>query len=580
MDCARRRAQIGNNLPMSLSVFLAAAVLIAAGWMLLVRRKAPAPRATWGTWPDDTRQMLAIARYFRSRQTSADTGIDDRTWADLNLDAVFSVLDRTESLVGQQLLYSRLRSVPTPSTRAAFEALVTRFEIDATRRRHAQEALARIRRVDADDLWWLVQPGSFTTERWHVLFPLAGLTMVAAMLLIPIYPYMLLAVAAGSIVGLILRSTAARHLRMAAHAFRQVGPLLSVANTLQPLCTPDTKTLTSALQSDLRPLLPLRRTAGWVGRDTTAAAAAGDFGSIVIEYLNLLLFLDGNAVYFGARQLQQHGEALVRVVDAVGTIDAALSVASYRSGTTGWIRPTFAAAGAKVVLAGLRHPLLPDAVPNSLEVVPPGGVIITGSNMSGKTTFLRTVGVATVMAQTINTCLCDAYTAPLFVVRSCIGRADEPESGKSYYLVEVDAVLDLVRASRARTPHLILFDELFRGTNTIERVAAGEAVLVSLLQPHSDGVAAPHLVLVATHDRELVGLLDGQYIPAHFADAMSPSGVTFDYRLRPGRSSTRNAIALLAHRGAPADLVSRATSRAERLDEAYRLGTAPLLRDS
>ena len=233
-----------------------------------------------------------------------------------------------------------------------------------------------------------------------------------------------------------------------------------------------------------------------------------------------------------------------------------------------------------VILTGLRHPLLPDAVPNSLHVVPPRGMIITGSNMSGKTTFLRTVGVATVMAQTINTCLCDDYVAPLFAVRSCIGRADEPESGKSYYLVEVDAVLELVRSSQARTPYLILFDELFRGTNSIERIAAGEAVLTSLLQPDSEGVAAPHLVLAATHDQELVSLLDGQYIPAHFADAVGPSGVTFDYQLRSGRSSTRNAIALLAQRGAPADLVARATSRAESLDEAYRQGTSPLLRDS
>lgn len=564
---------------MLLPVVLVAAVLVSAGWVLLALRRPPASRAAWGTWPDDTRPMAAIARYFRNRHAASGTDTDDRTWADLNLDAVFTILDRTESLVGQQLLYSRLRSAPQ-DTRAAFEALVTCFETDTQRRRQAQEALARMRRVDADDLWWLVQPGSFTTERWHVLFPLAGLVMLATVVLIPAYPYLLLAVAAGSIVGLILRSTAGKHLRVAAYAFRQVGPLLSAAGALRPLCTPDMNALTAALHADVPSLLPLRRTAGWVGRDTPAAAAAGDFGSIFIEYLNLLFFLDGNAVYFGSRQLQRHGEALIRVVDAVGMVDAALSIASYRGGTTGWIRPTFIAAETSVVLTGLRHPLLSDAVPNSLHLVAPRGMIITGSNMSGKTTFLRTVGVATVMAQTVNTCLCDAYTAPLFVVRTCIGRADEPESGKSYYLVEVDAVLDLVGASRARTPHLILFDELFRGTNTIERVAAGEAVLVSLLQPDSDGVAAPHLVLAATHDQELVGLLDGLYTPAHFADTVSHSGVTFDYRLRSGRSSTRNAIALLARRGAPADLVSRATSRAEALDAAYRHGFSPLLRDS
>jgi hypothetical protein len=560
---------------MSLPLLLAAAALLVTGWMLVRARKAPARRAAWGVWSDDRREMVAVARYYRSRHADSATGIDDRTWADLNMDGVFSILDRAESLVGQQLLYARLRSASNPDTRAAFEALVTTFETDAQQRQRARDAVGRMRDVDADDLWWLVQPGSFAAERWHVVFPVAGLAMLVALLLIPVYPAMLFAVAAGSIVGLLLRVTAGKHLRVSAHAFRQVRPLLSAASALRPLCTSDTKELTSVLHADVPSLLPLRRTAGWVGRDT-APAAAGDLGAMVIEYLNLLLFLDGNAVYFGSRQLQRHGDALLRVVEGVGAVDAALSIASYRTGTRGWVRPTFVVPGAEVVLAGLRHPLLPDAVPNSLRVVPPAGMIITGSNMSGKTTFLRTVGVATVLAQTINTCLCDVYTAPLLVVRSCIGRADEPEHGKSYYLVEVDAVLDLLRASRMRTPHLMLFDELFRGTNTIERVAAGEAVLVSLIQPDADGRAASHLVIAATHDQELVSMLDGKYAPAHFADEIGPSGVAFDYRLRSGPSSTRNAIALLAHRGAPTELVARATSRAEALDVAYRHAASSL----
>src|SRR5215468_4588508 len=67
--------------------------------------------------------------------------------------------------------------------------------------------------------------------------------------------------------------------------------------------------------------------------------------------------------------------------------------------------------------------------------------------MSGKSTFLRTVGVNVVLAQTINTCLADRYDAPIYHVRSCIGRADDLLAGKSYYLVEVESVLDLVRAS-------------------------------------------------------------------------------------------------------------------------------------
>jgi DNA mismatch repair ATPase MutS len=209
---------------------------------------------------------------------------------------------------------------------------------------------------------------------------------------------------------------------------------------------------------------------------------------------------------------------------------------------------------------------LPGAVPNSIELAPPHGVILTGSNMSGKSTFLRTVGVTTVLAQTIHTCSAGRYEAPVFAVRACIGRADDPAAGKSYYLVEVESVLALVRAAREGVAHLMLFDELFRGTNAVERIAAGEAVLLALLAPKPDGRPSPHVVLVATHDQELVDLLDGIYAAYHFADTIDAAGLSFDYRLAPGAATTRNAIALLEQRGAPGDLVAHALARAQALE--------------
>jgi DNA mismatch repair ATPase MutS len=116
-------------------------------------------------------------------------------------------------------------------------------------------------------------------------------------------------------------------------------------------------------------------------------------------------------------------------------------------------------------------------VPNSIELAPPHGVLVTGSNMSGKSTFLRTIAINVVLAQTINTCLADVYEAPIYQLRTCIGRADDLLTGKSYYLVEVESVITLVRSSESAEPHLFIFDELFRGANAVERIAAAVAVL-------------------------------------------------------------------------------------------------------
>jgi DNA mismatch repair ATPase MutS len=134
-------------------------------------------------------------------------------------------------------------------------------------------------------------------------------------------------------------------------------------------------------------------------------------------------------------------------------------------------------------------------------------------------------------------------------------------AGKSYYLVEVESVLALVNASESAEPHLFIFDELFRGTNAVERIAAGEAVLHALV---SGG--KPHVVLTATHDGELVDLLRDEYEVYHLGDAIGPDGLTFDYHLTPGPATSRNAIALLKLNGAPESLVARALDRAAALD--------------
>jgi DNA mismatch repair ATPase MutS len=141
-------------------------------------------------------------------------------------------------------------------------------------------------------------------------------------------------------------------------------------------------------------------------------------------------------------------------------------------------------------------------------------------------------------------------------VQSCIGRSDDLVAGKSYYLVEVEQVVTRLQASQSCAPHLFILDELFRGTNAVERIAAGEAVLRELLAANPR--RSPHFVFAATHDAELVAMLHDVYDPFHFADTMTDEGLVFEYRLQPGAATTRNAIALLASRGAPAAVVDRA----------------------
>lgn len=494
--------------------------------------------------------------------------LDERTWADLNLDDTFVEIDRTASTLGQAALYHRLRCAPAADHLPAFEALITRMTTDASARDRAQRALGRLHDAHGYDIWWLARPDAIAIRSWYAICPVLTAVVIALIPLAFIWHGL-----AGLLVPILVLTVAitvftARDVVDLRRAVRQLAPIIATGERLAFFNDEAAAPITGTLENDLKRLRRLKTIARWASDDpfmlsgTTniALEALSQLVSAIYEYVNMALLLDGNAIYFAHRDLAAHRDALVRVAAAIGEIDAALGVSAWRGERDDWTRPQFGEAGSHTEISAIRHPLVADAVPNDVLLTPGRGILITGSNMSGKSTFLRTVGNSIVLAQTIHTCLARSYRAPVIDVQSCIGRTDDLVSGKSYYLVEVEQVVDRLRASDDRASHLFIFDELFRGTNAIERIAAGEAVLRGVLQ--ADGASKPHMALAATHDAELVGLLADLYDAWHFTDTVTDEGLSFDYRLQAGPAKTRNAITLLSLHGAPEAVVTRALGSA------------------
>lgn len=253
--------------------------------------------------------------------------------------------------------------------------------------------------------------------------------------------------------------------------------------------------------------------------------------------------------------IRRRSTAWSAVFDAVGMLDAALSVARWRRELPHWCTPELTGAATSLDAELVAHPLLETPVANSLATHDTN-VLITGSNMSGKTTFVRTLGVNAVLAQTLNTAYAARWHAPFLAVRTSIGRDDSLVEGRSYYLAEVASVLALIRARDDGRQHLFLLDEIYRGTNTTERVAAARAVLAHL-------ALGDDIVVVATHDVELIEMLEESYAPYHFREQIERGSLEFDYRIRPGPSSTRNAIALLELMHYPESIIAAALAGIE-----------------
>jgi hypothetical protein len=544
-------------------VILALALIVAAKFGLGVwqrRQVLRTFRRAWGSIGTATSSDLdAVAEAWRELDAEVETGrgIDPGTWQDLDLDAVLSEIDRTRIGLGRQQLYRRVRNGAGWHDAPFLDRLVQHLMSEASTREAVAVTLGGVSPALGFGFWRITDPTAIVTRWWYWAFPLLTTATVAALLALIVYPRALIVLFGLLLCNLVVRMVIAWQLPALLVPIRQVAPVIDLASRLARIIGGAGFDV-APIQAEVAALRSLRGLCRWASRDPVAS---GELLSGVGEYLNLLLIVDANVLFFGARRLRRAAPVLRDLALWVGDVDLALGVARLRAEPRDWCSAT---TPADHVATGLWHPLVRTPVPNDLAVTPGEGLIVTGANMAGKSTYLRTVGVAAVLVRAIDTCPAIHWGLPTLAVRSLIGRADNLRAGKSYYQVEADRAVALLRQSQGPVPTLFLLDELLRGTNTIERLAAGEAILRALLDA-GEGPAR-HVVLVATHDGELVGMVADRYRAWHFRETITPEGLDFDYRRRPGPATTRTAIALLEASGAPPQVVDAARRRATALD--------------
>ncbi len=491
-------------------------------------------------------------------------GLDDRTWSDLDMDRVLATIDRTHTTLGRQILHRRLRTGAEWRHSETLRAVAVGCGDDPRMREAVGVPLALAGRSLGRGFWRITRPDPVVVARWYWCFPVLTLAMLAGLVLTAFDARALLVVAGLAVLNMGARVAASWQVPGLLTPMQQFGPVIATAERLAAVPGLPASDV-DRIRASVRALRPLRRIARWVSRDPVTS---GELVAAAWEYLNLLFLLDANALLLSARYLNRCGSVLRDVALWIGDVDLGLAVASLRAEPRPWCMPDWNDTGHTEII-GAWHPLVDTPVANDAVLHAGHGLVITGANMSGKSTYLRAIGIAAVLAGALDTCPAVSWTGRPFRVRSLIGRQDDLSAGKSYYLVEAEGVAALLEDARENTPTLFLLDELLRGTNTVERLAAGEAVLRALLvRPDGSGSPeiGPHVVLVATHDGELVGMLGDLYAPWHFRETVTPDGLHFDYTRRAGAASTRTAIALLETVGVVQAVTDAARRRAERLD--------------
>lgn len=288
-----------------------------------------------------------------------------------------------------------------------------------------------------------------------------------------------------------------------------------------------------------------------------ASATSMKSNPVVWLLLNVLVPWDAYFAYRLEQYKLKMRTLLPSWLDTWYELEALNSIANFAYLNPGYTFPQinsdFSDGKALIQSKSLGHPLLPDEVKicNDFNLDKMGEVIvITGSNMSGKSTFLRTVGVNLCLAYTgapVNAAYLETNLSRLF---TCIQVSDSLTDGISYFYAEVRRLKALLDALKKKhdLPLFFLIDEIFRGTNNRERQIGGRAFVQSLIGGYGVG-------LISTHDLELI-ILGEELVEVsnyHFREEVTQGRMLFDYKLRPGPSRTTNALQIMQMEGLPVE---------------------------
>jgi MutS-like protein len=272
-------------------------------------------------------------------------------------------------------------------------------------------------------------------------------------------------------------------------------------------------------------------------------------GSPIVHFAVQAVTLWDFHVYFAFHRWRARDGRHVRGwIEALGSVDALATLAMIRADQPAWTTPRVDPAAASLRAAALGHPLLPDdrRVANDVEVGPRETLLlITGSNMSGKSTLLRAIGLNAVLAQAGAPACAAAFEMPPADLHTSIRVEDSLELGLSYFMAALARLKQIVDAAeRGVAPGralLYLLDEVLQGTNSVERGIAVRAVVRHLLDARAIGVMTTHDLAIADEEP-----IKSAARLAHFTEQVHPDGtMTFDYRLRPGLATSTNALRLM-----------------------------------
>ena len=525
---------------------------------------------SWGKKPDtvySAEEFESISHYFKNELFDPDTyWVDDITWNDCDMDRIFRTAAATMSSPGDSVLYAWLRK-PSFDVKELSERdrLIEFIRSDEKTREKLLHVLAETGRMRGLSFYDYLAALRDAKRIGSGKFIVLGIAMLAGFVMLFVNPLIGLGIILPTMaVNIAVYLKSKDTTKMQIRSFSCILKMIRCAEKICALKEPAFEDLCAELRDAAGKLAAFRKGAFLV---TSSGRIGTGITDMILEYMKL--FFHADLIKFDQMldAFSGNEEACLALLRGIGTLDAACAAASFREYLPISCRPEYTgpedsetAEKAVIHAEDMVHPLLENAVPNSFTVS--GGNLITGSNASGKSTFLKSTAISQILAQSIMTVPAKEWKTPFLRVFSSMALTDDLVKGESYFIVEIRSLKRIMDAASdgSGIPVLGIVDEVLRGTNTIERISASSQILRRI----SGGEM---IIFAATHDIELTYILDGVYRNLHFEEEVREKDVVFNYKLVEGRALSRNAIALLQIAGYDESVVSGARAQAERFEK-------------
>lgn len=518
----------------------------------------------WGRLSEreyDEKEYECISHYFRNQLDHGKIEgpyIDDITWNDLDMDSVFCVMNQSLSSAGDEYLYYTLR---TPKLNEEIlnerERLISYFSKEQEERLKLQmcfQEIGRTKRISVSDYLSLLNELKQESNKRHYI----ALSLYLASILV-----MFFHVGIGIIAFVI---SCARNIKDYYNRKAEVEPyvitfayilrFLRASDQFEKIKIPGIQRYIDRITANKKALQKFRKGSGVLVSGQSMGASLED---ALLDYVRMLFHVDLIKFNTMLREVKNHIREIETMVENLGILETSIVTASFRESLPFYTVPELGTGrDAFIDFQNVYHPLIVEPVANSM--MERRSVLITGSNASGKSTFLKTVAINAILAQTIHTCTASAYKSSYFQIYSSMALKDNLQGNESYYIVEIKSLKRILNHVDDEVPILCFIDEVLRGTNTVERISASAQILKSLAKPHI-------LCFAATHDIELTQLLEASYSNYHFQEDILENDILFNYELKDGRATSRNAIKLLQIIGYDREIIEKAEVTAGRFLE-------------